>query len=251
MRLKKNAIIGIILLVAVFVVSCIEEPTMVPPSRPFSVIRIGNLSANVNSLSVFIDGQQPISQLNAVLNREATPFFDVTSGKRRITVINSSNDTLYNKQIEIASYTESSIFFIGDYSNVDTLNNFKDFLYEEGLTYYDDSPMSGRAHLTFINIVTVGLNPLTDVSTVDVFDQTNGKDSIVVEGLREIQMSVFNDAVAGGRKFSYKVFYTNTVIGSDSISVAAGKRYLVFLSGNAISPAVSHFATDPLPVRGK
>jgi len=251
MRLKKNAIIGIILLVALSVFSCLDEPIIDPPSRPFSVIRVGNLSANVNSLSIFIDGQQPISQLNTVLNREATPFFDVTAGKRRFTVINSSNDTLYNKQIEITAYSELSIFFIGDYSSVDTLNNFKDFLYPEGLTYFDESPVSNRANLTFINIVTVGLDPLTDVPNLDVFDNTNGKDSIVVENLIGFEMTAFNDASVGGRKFEFKRYYTNTVVGSDSINVASGKRYLVFLSGNAISPAVSYFSSDPLPVRGK
>jgi hypothetical protein len=254
MRLKKNALIGIILLVALSVFSCIDEPILEPPSRPFATIRVGNLTSNVNSMSVFIDGQQPVSQLNALLNREATPFFDVTAGKRLFTILlsdSTSTDTIYNKQIEISSYTELSIFFVGDYSSVDTLNNFKDFLYQEGLTYYDDSPVSNRAHITFINMVTVGLDPLTDVPSIDVFDDTNGKDSITVEQLEGFETKGFNDAAIGDRKFEFKKYYTNTVIGSDSINIAAGRRYLVFLSGNAISPAVSHFSNDPLPVRGK
>lgn len=251
MRLKKNALIGIILLVALSVFSCIDEPIVEPAPSPFSTIRIGNLSANVNSMSIFIDGQQPVSQLNALLNREATPFFDINSGKRNFTVLSSDNDTIYNKVIEISSYTELSIFFIGDASNVDTLNNFKDFVYLEGLTYYDDSPANNKAHITFLNIVTVGLDPLTDVKRIDIFDDTNGKDSIVVEELESPEFKGFNESLIGDRKFLFKEYYSNTVIGSDSLNIAAGKRYLVFLSGNAISPAVSHFSNDPLPVRGK
>ncbi len=255
MRLKKNSLIGfaLILLVAFGIFSCVDEPIIDPPNRPYAVIRIANLSANVSNMNVFINKSQPVVELSDIAISEATPFFDVLAGKNTITIIDiATGDTIYNKPVEFSSYSEQSLFFIGEYSNIDTLNNFKDFTFNEGLTYIDNAPVSGRAKISFVHLLTQALNPLTDAPAyVDVFDDSDGKDSIVVEKLPYTEFQGFNDALTGTRKFVFKKFYTNQIVGIDSLDVISGKQYLILLTGNALNPQVSRLTSDPLPVRGK
>ncbi|MDP2364477.1 MAG: DUF4397 domain-containing protein [Ignavibacteria bacterium] len=255
MRLKKNSLIGFIMIsiVAFGIFSCVDEPILDPPNRPFAVIRIANLSANVSNMNVFVDKAQPVADLSDLAISEATPFFDIVAGKRLITIIDRANgDTIYNKSVEFSSYTEQSLFFIGEYSNIDTLTNFKDFSFNEGLTYVDNAPVSGRAKVVFVHLLTQALNPLTDPpAIVDVFDNSEGKDSIVVENLPFTESNGFNNASTGIRKFVFKKFYTNQIVGVDSLDVLTGKQYLILLTGNALNPQVSRLTSDPLPVRGK
>lgn len=255
MRLKKNSLIGflIVLIGAFGIFSCVDEPVLDPPNRPFAVLRIANFSANINNMSVFINKKQPVAELNNIAYSEATPFFDIIAGKDTITIIDlSTGDTIYNKSVEISSYTEQSLFFIGEYSSVDTLNNFKDITYNEGLTYIDNAPVSGRAKISFVYLVTQALNPLTDaISSVDVFDDSDSRDSIVVEDLIFNESIGFNDASVGSRKFVFKKYYSDQVIGVDSLNIISGKQYIILLTGNALNPQISRLTSDPLPVRSK
>lgn len=255
MRLKKNSLIGfaMTIMVAFGIFSCVDEPILEAPDRPFAVIRIANLSANISNMNIYIDKSQPVSELSNVAVSNTTPFFDILAGKRLVTVINVANgDTVYNKFVEFSSYTEQSLFFIGEYSNIDTLNNFKDFTFNEGLTYVDNGPESGKAKISFVHLVTQALNPLTDAPvSVDVFDDSNSQDSIIVENLPFSDNSSFNDASSGNREFVFKKFFSNQIIGVDSLNVLAGKQYIILLTGNALNPQVSRLTSDPLPVRGK
>lgn len=255
MRLKKNSLIGflMILIVAFGIFSCVDEPVLDPPNRPFSVIRIANLSANINNMSIFINRTQPVAELNNIAYSEATPFFDIMAGKNTITIIDlSTGDTIYNKSVEFSSYTEQSLFFIGEYSSVDTLNNFKDIIYNEGLTYIDNAPTIGKAKISFVYLVTQALNPLTNaLESVDVFDDSESKDSIVVENMHFNEPNGFNEASLGSRKFVFKKYYSDQVIGVDSLNILSGKQYIILLTGNALNPQVSRLTSDPLPVRSK
>jgi hypothetical protein len=255
MRLKKIALILSSLLLAIGIFSCVEEPTVEAPARPFAVIRIGNFSANVANLAITIDGQSPVADLSDLAYQEVTPFFDVIAGQRLITIVDkATNDTIYNKEINFSSYNEVSCFFTGEYSTVDTLNNFNYASFAEGLTYYDNSPVQGKAYVSFLYLITQALNHLTDQPRIDVYDGTAGKDSLIIEdfnkdeGFNDVR---FTDASVGGRKFVFKKLLTTDVVASDSVQIQAGKRYLFVLTGNAINPGIMHLENDPLPVRGK
>jgi len=120
--------------------ACVEEPTISPVARPFSMIRVGNLSLNVNDVNVkILDIDKNVIRDNSISKNQFTDYFEVPSGSRRFIAL-AGGDTLYNKAIDITSYGEFSIFFIGYASTNADENTFTILSRSEGDTYFLNTP---------------------------------------------------------------------------------------------------------------
>jgi len=138
----------------VFISGCIEEPTIDPVKRPFSVSRLGNFIYNVDAVNVKIINPDGTFLLKENLQKNTlTDYFDVISGKRKTIITNVANgDTILNKEIEFISYEESSVLFTGYFSESNLENTFADITYPEGDTYVEEKPAANESWLHFIHI---------------------------------------------------------------------------------------------------
>lgn len=159
LKFTKSILILVFLSICLTVTGCVDEPTIEPVIRPFSVTRIGNFSDNVATINLSIDGQPAI----AIQKNTLTGYFDIKSGKRVFLVTNAANgDTLFYKEIEFISYEESSVYFGGYFSKDILENTFSPFYQPEGDTYVAEQPKSGKTLVYFADmssdIVKDGIN---------------------------------------------------------------------------------------------
>lgn len=252
---KKSYIIKLLAVVitALVFTSCVEEPEMDQPTKPFATLRIGNFSLNVAAMDIKIANTQPVAELANLTYTNVTPYFNITSGKRRVTVTDKATGTvIYNKDVEFSSYQITSLFFLGEYSTVDTLNNFQTYQYDEGKTYVSHAPSAGKINLYFLYLVLPALSPATDPMVVDLVDATAGRDSLVGIDIESKDFIGFGNAAAGGRKFKVtKANAASTVLATDSTNFVAGKNYFIFMAGNPNNDTMVIRSADPLAPRGK
>lgn len=137
----------------IYISGCIEEPTIDPVKRPFSVTRLGNFSYNADVINVKIINSDGTSfEKNNIAVNTITDYFDIESGARRVIVTNVNGDTLLSKNITFSSYEESSILFTGYYSASNLENTYTFVSYPEGDTYLEEKPAANEAWLHFIHI---------------------------------------------------------------------------------------------------
>lgn len=248
-KIKRLLFITMILLTGSIFYGCVEEPTIEPVKTPYAVLRIGNFTHNVDNMTVTVGGKS-----YDLANKSITNFFDIIPGKVPF-VVTFKGSVIYEKEIELSSYQETSLLFIGDHSTVDTLNNFQTITVNEGLVYYDDAPPAGQASIQFVNALLKNMEtfPPQDVPPLDVligddllfvnlpFYNPDESSAVIYgnTGMKTINFSLYN----AGKPVSKA---------SAAVDIKPNKRYLVVLSGNAsdiFAPTVVE--TDPLPVRTK
>src|SRR3972149_180346 len=149
LKFKFGIIILIIFSTMLFLNSCLEEPTIAPTKRPYSVTRVINLSNS--SSQIFIDSNQPDGSLNSVTVPSTTAYFDINSGKRRFIIKNSDQDTIFNANIEIISYEREIVVFAGTYSDVSENNTLSSMKISEGEIYFNAMPDPGKVHIILAN----------------------------------------------------------------------------------------------------
>jgi hypothetical protein len=249
---KRTSLIVGLLIGSSILFSCVEEPTIAPVKLPFSVIRIGNLTANIESFNMYIDGELVTPSPN---RKKFTDYFDLVSGDRQIVLLDvATGDTIFNYLAQIGAYKELSIFFGGFYT--DTVDySFKYLVKTEGTTYIDESPVSDSLFLYVINAC--GKTPLNEETLVNITaywtiqeDTTFRDTSAVVNGDSLSYKGSCGKVMSAG---SYE--FVITVLG-DSIAAYKGElengtfSYL-YLTGDPLSPEVTFEKKMPLPVRPK
>src|SRR4030065_2700897 len=128
MRLKLNTVLSLTLFIFSFILSsCVEEPYIDPPPRLSSLIRVVNISNDMNNIKVSIDDQIPVQQLNSLAIGAGTEFFDIFSGKKSFKVFDEGGTLIYTKNIDIISFELMTIVFVGDYDQDELLNSFSSF----------------------------------------------------------------------------------------------------------------------------
>jgi|GEM_PF-3680530 len=245
-KIKKLLFITMILLTGCVFYGCVEEPTIEPVKTPYAVLRIGNFTHNVTDMKVTVAGNT-----YNLANQNITGFFDIKPGSVPF-VVEYQGKTIFDKEVELSSYQEMSLLFIGDYSSVDTMNTFQTIRVDEGLTYVNNAPPSGQATLTFAGMLLNDMQPFPP-KLVPILDVKIGDDLMIV-GLESKQVIAKNYANVGSKTIDFSIYNSNKPVSKSSINydVKPNKRYLVVLSGNAseiYTPAV--IETDPLPVRTK
>ena len=249
---NKIMIIGS-LLFALFLTGCVDEPTIAPVKRPYSVIRVGNLSANVDNIDVSIfDVELEQIELFSLQRNVFTDYFTVPSGKRRFFVKNSvSGDTLFNKTIDITSYEEITVYFGGYYSaSIDT-SSFSHFTFSEGMIYSYEAPAPDSLFVFFINAV--GYSPPADTSkSLAVWrDTTANTDSLTI--IRELEYGKCFGAHMGAATYnlSFIVEATKDTVATFSDEFSAGTRNFIYISGTPSNYGIVKEVKEPLPIRDK
>ena len=255
--------IFVILILAGFIfTSCYEEPIIEPVVRPYSSVRVGNFSynqsgfsGNIDQFNVYIDGVLK----GAVNVNTFTGYFDLVSGKRRF-VLTSGTDTIYNSDINIASYEEISVLFDGVYApSVDTLMSFASYPISDGVVYILEAPEPG-----FANVVVSNLSPDTETENKIkyslAFNSTNF-DTTVGGNVFEYNKSVGVSIPAGDYTISVMNDVTlipnpvapdyDTIAVFNNITFTAGMKENLFITGDPLSPDLIKDPQTPLAVRPK
>lgn len=255
---------SLILLLAIFITifsfySCVDEPLIEPLKRPYSVVRFVNLSSNLNSLQIKIfEGSEIVKTISNLQQGSSTDYSDFLSGKHKFIIV-SGTDTVYNKDIEFASYERMTVIFAGWYSNIKELNTFAHFNFDENEVYVSAAPASGTCNLYLINAST----------------GTQALDALKFEFLGQRKLAgetTFKNFVHLGKfEFGNVYSYPNHTLGNylfhfreqgksvskisypaDSLfNSKAGKRYYIYLYGAPDNLKVLMDEKDPLPIRSK
>lgn len=259
-KFTTKTIFSILILIGFILVGCFEEPVMEPVKRPYSSVRVGNLSfnqpgftGNIDQFNVYIDGELK----GSVSINQFTNYFDLPSGKRLFTLL-AGTDTIYKGSININSYEEMSIVFDGVYAPaVDTLMSFAPYSITDGYVYAPDAPKAGKAL-----VYTTNAAPNTSTenqikyslafvsSTVDTtrrnlfeYNQTYGLE--LPPG--DYTVWVMKDTTSN--PLAIKPAYDTLANFNETFS--AGLRENLFITGNPGSPVVLKDTQTPLPVRPK
>ncbi|RJP67960.1 MAG: hypothetical protein C4539_09625 [Ignavibacteriales bacterium] len=261
-----------------FISGCIEEPTIDPVKRPFSVSRIGNFMYNVDAVNVkIINPDGTFITHNNLQKNSLTAYFDVVSGKRRTLVTNVANgDTILNKEVEFISYEESSVLLTGYFSKSNMENTFAAITYPEGDTYVEEKPAANQSWLHFIHIsgdsptdvnktllVKVALDNGVPTDTATLFS------NITRTGYayRTLTFGNYRSTVdTVWKKYRIKMDLTGPmtfklvndaerteILGQYSTTIEKGYRYFFFVNGEPKKDAITIFESKqlPLPVRSK
>lgn len=255
MRLKFT--IPLLFIPLLFLYSCAEEPTIEPIKAPYSVVRVTNLSANLANLDISIDGSKPVTGLSNLAQGSITNFFDLKSGKRKFLIKDvTTGDIIFNKQIEIHSYERTTVIFAGNFSKVDTLNTFTNFLLEEGEVYVNSAPNSGKVHVFLVHSSpdspVKSAQKLTVSTRYKATGDTTFKDTVLTTSSKLLEfsgiLSLLN-ASTGNYSFSFISSVKDTLKYTTDFN--PGLRYYLFLKGAPESMGILKTELVPLPVRPK
>lgn len=253
MRLKINFkfLIAPILIIGFFIYGCVEEPTIEPIKRPYSMLRVANFSFNVATLNVTITGQTTPAEFANVANRAVTGFNRVNSGTYKVTVKDGAGKTIFDKDLQITSYQRTTLVFAGLYDDDATKSTFTNFFYNEGEVYQTSTPESGKIHLYIMNTSTDSAN-VTKKTLVPIVLRPDRTKDTAMASLDFSRTRAMLNAPTG----NYRVRFYN---GTDTLSVGAvnynlataGKRYFIYVYGSYNNLNTKLEAYDPLPVMSK
>jgi hypothetical protein len=256
MRLKfKESLLGVFLLVlGLSQFGCIEEPAIEAIKRPFSEIRIVNLSNNVDGMRVLIDDVQ----IATLAITGATGYFDINSGKKVFKIFNSSNDLVFEKELTINSYDRATIVFAGFFSTDLLLNTFSNFEVFEGEVLQSSEPDAGMLNVYVVNasspvdttesreyIVHANIIP-TGGTAVDT-TYRNGTDTTVVFG----GTFSIGDALPGEYTFQFTTDGAPATVSTPPLTLSAGFRYYLFIYGHPNNVQFFNNEVVPQPRRNK
>ena len=215
--------------------SCIDEPTIAPVGSVHSVIKIANMTNNVDAINFTIDGNQKASSL---AKGETTDYFDTDAGKLKFSVTNGAGEKIYEKTIEITTWERSTIVFAGDYSSDELLNTLSDFQVSEGEIYVSSKPVSDSLNIYFVHAS----------NDVDTFKTLNYNISAMFVGSDTTYTSKYTGtelplkftgtySVGNAAPGDYTFYFITDATPPDTVmtgpySLAANFRYYLYLYGN-------------------
>jgi hypothetical protein len=165
LAMQKKFTRSIVLLIMCFLAisiffACVEEPFIEPSVIPYSVLRVGNLTSNLDEIAVVIDGEYPVSDMQALQKNEFTDHFELVAGRRYFAVLNPTNgDTVYRKWIEVQSFEEQTFWYSGFWNQSIDTSSADFFLHSDAFTYLEKDPAPNHLNLYFLHAA--GTNPDT------------------------------------------------------------------------------------------
>ena len=233
--------------------SCVEEPTIAPVGPVYSVLKIANMSNNVDAITVFIDGKQVASSL---AKGETTDYFDAGAGKLNFKVEDSGGNTIYTKTIDINTWERTDIIFAGEYDPDPLLSTFANFEIAEGEIYVSSKPAADSLNLYFVHAsADVDTNK---AKSYDISALVPG-DSIVVypsSGTNPLPLKYGGVYSAGNIEPGEYTFRFAVDGGTDTLvtgpyNLAANLRYYLYLYGNPNNLQFTLKEVIPPPVRSR
>ena len=260
---KKITTTFVLLVVTALAVStffaCLEEPFIEPSKIPFSVLRIGNLTANVEELAVSIDGEFPVPALQNLQQNTFTDYFELTAGRRYVVILNpATGDTLFEKWIEILSYEEQTMWYAGYWSadiNVSTANFF---IHSDAITYLSKTPAEGSFNLLFLHASPD--TPTDSTRAYDIFAYTiDGEDTTLVDEDAIVDGILFGDIIGNNLPGSEYLFEMRRTLNDGTIvtvqeytgSFSDGMWSWMYIVGSGDNPDLVREDKAPLPARPK
>ena len=249
---------ALLLILVVTYYGCVEEPTIDPVKRPYSLLRVANFSYNVDTLNISID--QGKTSFTLYKNQMPTQYIDIESGKRHFFVTTPSGDTLYNDRINIGSYEEVSLFFTGfSKPHDDLLNTFGYSQYVGGVVYLFEGMGTDT---TVIQCANFAPDTPTDSSIkyrVLITDTTTKK---VVKEVTSLSFNSFVGSALPGNQ-AYKISFAKLTSAPDAVvktylvysdttySFDTGFQYFVYGIGDPKKPSFVVEKNSPLVIRPK
>lgn len=237
---------------------CVEEPTIDPVKRPYTLLRVANFSYNVDTLIVSIDAGAKV--FNLIRNELPMQYFEIQSGKRNFLVKNPAGDILYNDKISIGSYEELSLFFTG-YSKPkdDMLNTFGYAQYTNGVVYLYEG--MGK-DTTAIQCANFAPDTPTDSSKKYIVQFSDTTTKKVLKAIPELAPnSILGVAIPGNKTYriscvkdtspSNPVVRTYLTYSDTVYTFETGAQYIVYVVGTPKKPNYIFEKLYPLPIRSK
>ena len=248
-------LMGFLLLSILF--ACMEEPFIEPSKVPYSVLRLGNLTTNMDAISISIDGEFPVAGLQNLQKNTFTEYFDQVAGRRNFVITDpQTGDTLWQKQVEALSYEEQTMFYTGFYHpNIDT-STIAWVSNSDAFTYLSKDPPEGYLNVYFIHAS--GDTPDDTTRVLDIFytatiidgsDTTIVSDTLVV-GLEFTGISV-GQIEEGHYKFDVVRADNDAILATYEDNYTAGKWTWHYITGQPSTPEIYHEEKNPLPARDK
>jgi hypothetical protein len=260
---KKTTTKIVLLVVSILAVSsffaCLEEPFIEPSKIPFTVLRIGNLTENVNELAISIDGEFPVPALQNLQKDTFTEYFELVAGRRYFVIMDpATGDTLFEKFIETLSYEEQTMWYAGYWSpSIDTSTaNF--FIHSDAITYLSKDPPQDDLNLIFLHS-----SPDTPTDSTRAFDITaysiDGTDTTEVEDNPVVSGILFGEVagyVLAEGEYKFDVTRelndgTEVIVSTYTGSFSQGMWSWMYLVGEASSLRIVREDKEPLPARPK
>ena len=248
----------LLLFLTIVYYGCVEEPTIDPVKRPYTLLRVANFSYNVDTLNVSIDAGKTVFSLYK--NELPAQYFEIESGKRHFFVTTPSGDTLYNERITIGSYEELSLFFTG-YSKPhdDLLNTFSYAQYTNGFAYLYEGMGTDTTVIQCANFAPDTPSDSSIKYYVMITDTTTKQ---IVKTVSSLSYNTFTGAALPGNK-TYKINYakltssatdvkkTYLFYGDTTYTFDTGFQYFVYGVGNPKKPSFVIEKNTPLPIKSK
>lgn len=258
LKFTKPFLILVFLSITLFITGCMEEPTVDPVKKPFSVVRVGNFlsNADIASIDVTIDKGTGEVQTFTIEKNSNTSYVDIPSGKRHFTVKNSATkEVIFDKDLQIISYEEMSIFFAGNYSTDLLKNTFAQFATSDGDTYLSTPPPAGKAYLYFVHLA--GDTPDQTSKPILVrskFTPTGEPTDTTTFTKKAIAFSNMGGATV--KAGNYLLSFINGVSQKDTLAkstvdITAGYIYTFYVSGQPAQPTVTSDSRLPFQARAK
>jgi hypothetical protein len=266
----KLGIFGIIFLSTVALLTgCLEEPTIAPARRPYSVMRVVNLSNS--SDQIYIDGEQPDPSLSDAVLPSTSLYFDMNSGARAMVVKDANADTIFNNNIDIISYEREIIVYSGTYDIIEDNNSFSNMKVSEGEIYFNTNPDAGKLDFIISNsfpgyyVDGADVNPAKfslkavywpDPDSAEVFDTTTyiSGDPTVGDDLLEFGVTYnIGNTDPGIYKFLFSVrnfaATGDSLVIADSSFYSSDRRNYLFVYGNPDVFAIYRDEFESFPIR--
>lgn len=250
----------VLLIVAVLAVSnffaCVEEPFIEPSVIPFSVLRIGNLTENVDAIAVSIDGEFPVPALQDLQKNVFTDYFDLVAGRRYVVILNpASGDTLFEKWIEVQSFEEQTMWYAGYWSADINISTANFFINSDAYTYLSKAPPANSLNLYFLHASPD--TPTDSTRALDVEAYTiEGEDTTYVGTI--VDGFLFGDIVGNVLPTAeYKFDIVRDIDGVPLIlytyigSFQEGLWSWMYIVGQPSTPTIVREDKEPLPARPK
>jgi hypothetical protein len=234
----KGTILSLTLfVVSLFLNSCVDEPTIDPVKRPSSLVRVVNISNNLNNIKVSIDGAFPVQSLNSLAIASGTEFFDIPAGKKTFRVFDEAGTLLYSRDVEITSFEMMTIVFAGQYDLDELLNSFGSFDLSEGETYVNHAPAADSALIYFVHgSAPVDTSNSRSYTSLQATYPANGGQRDTTYNLQKVDGSLDYGEVygfgAGVGDYSFRLTSEAGVAALPVVNIEAGFRYYMFLYGN-------------------
>ncbi len=254
---KRKSLFLLPLFIGLLIYGCVEEPTIAPVKPVYSVIRVVNISDNVDNLSVRIDDEQLVSNLGIA---SASDYKDIGAGKRNFKIFNGNGDLVYQKTIEITSWERSTLVFAGFYSADELQSTFNHFMVDDGLIYASSAPKADSLNIYFVNgaadIDTLRAQSFNISATYITTSGDTAAENYATSAGGTIPLAYGNaysvgSAAPGDYTFNFAASDTAYHSTSFQTQLSAGYRYYIFMYGMPNNLQIFANEVTPPPIRSR